>query len=485
MASNETEIPCENPIGLPDAPANLQADHYLAKLPMIQQFQEIYQDSPCYSDDPRHFRVFGSYHQAALCVLGPDAIDTMTQDMDIFRAVLDSTRQLAEFFTSGRHPSTQIGASQQQFLERNDTRITAEPVNETAGPSTIKRVLGSLRNTIKQMPKGIRSSQSSPPGQAASSTAHSINFSTAGSRKRLRGELSESSRSSVKKLKSKELDPQPPALRQPTGRTLPRNRLQAVMARNRDGSACIVSKSMGAIEAAHIIPHAVNHSEQSVSFFKAILPTLATMFGDQFATRINDIAGAARASDQLWNLLTLSVYVHRLYDLGLIGFRPDKIAHRDNDGYYVYFSIHWLMPTKICHRKFPYEEAEGEPFQASEESLRRMLELQDRARANREAYDLFHMRKREIVTDGTKISVRHEKLDEAQKMYDCLALSWAMRMMLFLAGGAGHPDGDYDQEPFSRRENEIYLVEERECMDEVFLYYFWPKSTLGVMDPDF
>ncbi|KAM3429095.1 hypothetical protein MY4824_008463 [Beauveria thailandica] len=92
----------------------------------------------------------------------------MKQDPDIFRAVLDSTRQLAKFFTSGRYPSTQTGAGQQHFLERNDTGITAEPVNETAGPSTIKRVLGNLRNTIKQIPKAIRSSQSSPPGQAAS-----------------------------------------------------------------------------------------------------------------------------------------------------------------------------------------------------------------------------------------------------------------------------------------------------------------------------
>ncbi|OAA52195.1 hypothetical protein BBO_00036 [Beauveria brongniartii RCEF 3172] len=400
----------------------------------------------------------------------------MKQDSDILRAVFDSTRQLAEFFTSGRYPSTQTGAGQQHFLERNDTGITAEPVNETAGPSTINRVLGNLRNTIKQIPKAIRSSRSTSPEQAASSTAHSINLSTAGSRKRLRGELSESSKSSVKKLKSKELDPQPPVLRQPTDRTLPRNQLRALRAKKRDGSACIVSKSMGAIEAAHIIPHAVNHSEQSVSFFKAMLPTLATMFGDQFATKINDIAGAVRASDQLWNLLTLSVYVHRLYDLGLIGFRPDKIAHRDNDGYYVYFSIHWLMPTKIRHRKFHFVEKEAEAFEANEESLRQMLELQDEARANREAYDLFHMRKREIVTDGTKISIHHEKLDQAQKMYDCLALSWAMRMMLFLAGAAGHPDGDYDHEPFARNWNEIYLVEDRECMDEVFLHYFWPKS---------
>ncbi|KAM3504374.1 hypothetical protein MY10362_003611 [Beauveria mimosiformis] len=409
----------------------------------------------------------------------------MKQDPHIFQAVLDSTRQLAEFFTSGRYPTTQTGANEQHFFEWNDTGITAEPVNETAGPSTINRVLGNLRNTIKQIPKAIHSSRSPPLEQAARSTAHStINVSTAGSRKRLRRELSESSKSSVKKLKSKELDPQPPVLRQPTGRTLTRNRLQALMAKNCDRSACIVSKSMGAIEAAHIIPHAVNHSEQSVLFFKAILPTLATMFGHQFATRINDIAGAARASDQLWDLLTLSVHVHRLYDLGLIGFRPDKIAHRDNDGYYVYFSIHWLMPTKIRHRKFHVVEQEAELFQANEESLRQMLELQDEARANREAYDLFHMRNREIVTDGTMICIHHEKLDQAQKMYDCLALSWAMRMMLFLAGAAGHPDGDYDHEPFARNWNEVYLVEDREGMDEVFLHYFWPTSTPDVMDPD-
>lgn len=64
-----------------------------------------------------------------------------------------------------------------------------------------------------------------------------------------------------------------------------------------------------------------------------------------------------------------------------------------------------------------------------------MLEPQDEARANREAYNLFHVRKREIVTDGTRISIHHQKLDQAQQMYDRLALG---------------PDGDYDQEPFAR-----------------------------------
>ncbi|KAM3458410.1 hypothetical protein MY3296_000616 [Beauveria thailandica] len=71
---------------------------------------------------------------------------------------------------------------------------------------------------------------------------------------------------------------------------------------------------MDGIEAAHILPHAMNLTKEGVDFFQTMILVLTTMFGNSFTQRLEHLVGfpssSPSSSDQMWNMLALNVYLH-------------------------------------------------------------------------------------------------------------------------------------------------------------------------------
>ncbi|EJP69129.1 uncharacterized protein BBA_02164 [Beauveria bassiana ARSEF 2860] len=72
--------------------------------------------------------------------------------------------------------------------------------------------------------------------------------------------------------------------------------------------------------------------------------------------------------------------------------------------------------------------------------LRFMLDVREEFSANKARYSIFDADTGARIADGTEYFVEMCTLDYAKKMYDCLGLSWVVRSILFMAGGAGTPD---------------------------------------------
>ncbi|KAM3477031.1 hypothetical protein MY8738_006629 [Beauveria namnaoensis] len=69
-----------------------------------------------------------------------------------------------------------------------------------------------------------------------------------------------------------------------------------------------------------------------------------------------------------------------------------------------------------------------------------MLDVREEFSANKARYSIFDADTGARIADGTEYFVEMCTLDDAKKMYDCLGLSWVVRSILFMAGGAGTPD---------------------------------------------
>ncbi|KAM0740093.1 hypothetical protein ACQRIT_005277 [Beauveria bassiana] len=176
----------------------------------------------------------------------------------------------------------------------------------------------------------------------------------------------------------------------------------------------------------------MNSTQEGIDLFKSMIPALTIILGNSFTQRLERLVGSPSSSDREWNTLTLNVYLHQLYDKGHVGFRPVKITADDN-GYRwkVYFAVHWLGKTKLRL---------ATPYCAEATALSFMLDVREDFSANKARYSIFDADTGARIADGTEYFVETCTLDDAKKMYDCLGLSWVVRSILFMAGGAGTPD---------------------------------------------
>lgn len=141
-----------------------------------------------------------------------------------------------------------------------------------------------------------------------------------------------------------------------------------------------------------------------------------------------------------WNMLTLNSHLSSMYDLGLIGLCPTRIASTiGKDGFpefSVYFELHFLGPTEadLTRHSFP----------VSHTCLAEMCTLQDDYRTTRrDAQSSAQPRTSESGAAPSSASSSPTAAGPS-KCFDCLALSWTARMVLFLAGGAGHARVDLE-----------------------------------------
>ncbi|OAA52856.1 hypothetical protein ISF_09239 [Cordyceps fumosorosea ARSEF 2679] len=197
----------------------------------------------------------------------------------------------------------------------------------------------------------------------------------------------------------------------------PRSQYQAENAKRRDGNMEILTNNMTGIDAAHILPYGMTSTSDGA--------------------RLRVLIESEELPSSTWNLLTPNCYVHRPYDKGLIAFRPERITKMIKDSeeiFHVHLSIHWLGEN--CHQMLRVCQAHREPNAGHVHIAGRV----SRKRGNIGTFTMYTKGQR--VADGTETEIGFPDLDDAQKMVDRLAMSWFMRMILFLAGGAGIPFGD-------------------------------------------
>lgn len=201
------------------------------------------------------------------------------------------------------------------------------------------------------------------------------------------------------------------------------------------GHVCAFTASKGA-SAVHILPHAINNSQQKLSFLLSLMPVLSIMFGGDFTERLKMSLGYLSASDDCWNMLSMSAQVQRFYEAGYIGLFPQRISmiQIHNLWYpHIHVTMHRFGKTAIrCKR---YVEPDLAQLAAMTAPFAKYQEHKHR-------YRLFSLVTGEEVRNGHEVVIFNGTLEDAQRMYDCLTVSWTVRVLLFLAGGTGTPDGD-------------------------------------------
>lgn len=214
---------------------------------------------------------------------------------------------------------------------------------------------------------------------------------------------------------------------------------------------------MGGIDAAYILPRSINSSEEEVSFL-TLAPILTIMFGATFTQRLQSLVGSPGSSDKSWNILTLDAYLHRLYEMGLVGFRPRQISYVKVGGMFyphVHFTIHWIGKTKMQLSK---------AVMPGRVSLASMIQPLEEFHNNRKLYHIFDCVKGTRIPEGAEVRVLHSTVEQAQMMHDCLTMSWAIRMIMYLAGGAGTPDGDPSSDEYYHEEIDYNIASDSdEC----------------------
>lgn len=388
----------------PLAPQDMPPGYFTGKAAILNGLSQSYESQMQPFETPR---VFGAIHLAAFSILGPEAIDTVSHDQAKLRAVGDTIQSVANYFVTGSIPKQAAGAADSESAEAVTSKATdpepavsQEPAGSNARENIASRTFRFMRGRLHR--------SSVPQKRARDDTLTGADNEAPG-----------------------------PAARRPSTRPRDRNKTVAIKTKKRDGLQCIFTHARVAVDGAHILPHAINAAEDHVSFFSMIVPHLTTMFGGTFANRLTELVGSRGASDQMWNMLTLEPYLHRLFDMGLIGFRPERITktilEEGGEVFHVQFGIHWLLRTELqcCHVVVP-----------TDETLRMMQTVRPEYQLNKKKFGAHNKESDARIPDGTLVSIQQVSLEDAQKMYDCLGMSWAMRMILFLAGAAGIPDGD-------------------------------------------
>ncbi|ATY60918.1 Galactose-binding domain [Cordyceps militaris] len=413
----------------PLAPAKMKSGYYQGKCTMLRGLRLSYESNMQPLETPR---VFGAIHQAAFSVLGPEAIDTVSHDQAKLRGLADTVQSMATYWAIPKQAASVTDNESAPEVVATDPEPAAsqEPTGSNARENIASRTLRFMRGRLHR--------SSVPQKRARDDTLPGADNEALGL-----------------------------VVPGPSARPKDRNQRVANEAKERDGLECIFTNAKATIDAAHILPHSINAADDHVSFFSMIVPHLTTMFGETFANRLADLLGSRGASDEPWNILTLDASLHRLFDKGLIGFRPDKITKTIRDGdvtFNVHLSIHWLWKTQL---QFRHKVA------PTSRTVDMMQAMTPDYQLHRKKYGIHHKMTDKRIHDGTLVSIEQYSLEDAQKMYDCLGMSWAMRMILCLAGGAGVPTCDpKDDDDFHESEATNELWDEFEnheaILDECF-----------------
>ncbi|KAK8143626.1 hypothetical protein G3M48_006974 [Beauveria asiatica] len=313
-------------LDLPPAPANLPHTHYDNKEQLMEDLATRFNG---FADSEE--TKFGAFQLAIFSIASPDTIDAVQNDDDQLRGVGGGAKDLVKFFVNGNYnlKVTETVDTSERPSGQGDTPCVVESIAvEPTASRLVARAFGSVRqfahrrlsSSRKPLEQPTASSEPTPDPQP--STRRGLR-----SLKRKRSP-SNTTQPTVSDTGSSVVN-RPNTVRPRRSPPTARNQAVARQVKRRDKHMCILTKSMDGIEAAHILPHAMNSTKEGVDFFQTMIPILTTMFGSSFTQRLKHLVGSPSSSDQMWNMLTLNVYLHQLYDRGHVGFRPVKITAND------------------------------------------------------------------------------------------------------------------------------------------------------------
>ncbi|KAM3563688.1 hypothetical protein MY1884_001157 [Beauveria asiatica] len=440
-------------LDLPLAPANLRRNHYINKAQLMKDLATRY-NGFADSEETR----FGAYQLALFSMASSATIEAVQNDDDKLRDVGGCAKDIVKFFVNGSYKvevAKTVDPSEQPSGQGDTLSVEERTAVEPTASSFVTRAIGSVR----QFARHRMSSSRKPPEQPAASSEPAPDPQSSTTRvlrslKRKRAHSS-TTQSTVPDTVSSVVNR--PTAKRPR-RSPPRGRDQGVVktVKERDQYMCILTKSMNGIEAAHILPHAINSTNEGIDFFRNMMPVLTAMFGNSFTQRLERLVGSPSSSDDEWNMLTLNVYLHQLWR--------------------VYFTVHWLGKTKT---------RQATSYSSGASALQFMLELREDYSANRARYSIFDADTGTRIADGTEYFVEMGALDDAKKMYDCLGLSWAVRNILFMAGGAGTPDADPRSDEYYDPEIDIVHPDQDKIDQKIYEEYLQRQLKKGIMDPNF
>lgn len=184
------------------------------------------------------------------------------------------------------------------------------------------------------------------------------------------------------------------------------------------------------------MPHTINAQEADLAHLPIVFDIAERLLGNPFRTAIETYLNGVMQSDFPWNVLTLTNYLHGLWDnQGLVAFRPRYIDEADG-GFYATFTFHWLtksaaetnaritspLDAQDCHLMVD----EHEEFAAKKHYMWETVYTPTRRGDDKRPLE-----------DGRVCRVWFRNKRNALMMMHMLDLRWAAGRLLFLAGGAG------------------------------------------------
>ncbi|KAM0743446.1 hypothetical protein ACQRIT_003623 [Beauveria bassiana] len=210
----------------------------------------------------------------------------------------------------------------------------------------------------------------------------------------------------------------------------------------RDRQGCVVTHKAKPFDGAHIVPFAVNSTEAGLAYLPPALAIAERLLGKSFGEEIREDLDTLGGSDYPFNIITLTPYLHRLWDTyGLIGFRPCYIdAKQDESGkaiYFATFTFHWLFKNALREdvlimKKLSAHDCcmmvnESTEFTAEKNRYFETVYTPGRDPPN----DIQRLQ------DGHVCRVEFEDRRLAERMMVMLDLRWHASRLLCLSGGAG------------------------------------------------
>ncbi|PHH58751.1 hypothetical protein CDD82_2736 [Ophiocordyceps australis] len=212
-----------------------------------------------------------------------------------------------------------------------------------------------------------------------------------------------------------------------------RSQTAANLAMERDGHRCILTKTSQP-DACHIIPFSINKTEGKRTLTQKIcdhiLPRIVGL--DDLKTAETAIHGKVKASDEAWNILSLSPQLHRWWTQGRWAFKLEGLiptGQVSSDGQElvkVRLIFHWIT----VRGKQPYL-----PVVPSVELANQMLNTCDK---DFTPWAIRYDTGRPVLT-GDVVDIAMTS-PEADKMAVVIKVQWAALQIASMSGAADVPD---------------------------------------------
>ncbi|EFR03825.1 hypothetical protein MGYG_06824 [Nannizzia gypsea CBS 118893] len=247
--------------------------------------------------------------------------------------------------------------------------------------------------------------------------------------------------STVGELKETETSLQPPKRKRSTSLSASsgssgnsRSKIISMKCKERDDYKCIVTKSAGPIDAAHIFPVSLNKGDERASFFGLLKEFWAQRI-EKWESRLNN------GTEFIENEMSFSPSIHRYHSAGLFGLQPIEAS---SDGKSLKLGFYWLDKRQT-------------------ESSAEMVDLMNIPAL---AHDfrpkdiaICSSRDEHIIRSGEVIELTTEDPEELPLPdWDLLELQWVLQRLTALKGAAYVPDKVLDDSDDSDYEGSAYLM---------------------------